>query len=46
MHPTLAKYDDLTVIGRDLTDAPVFTLTALVHDYTLLSQNIDRTSIG
>jgi len=32
MHPALAKYDDLTVVGRDLTDASGFTLTALVHD--------------
>ncbi len=32
MHPTLAKYDDLTIVSRDLTQVDGFTLSGLVHN--------------
>lgn len=32
MHPILKRYDDLVIASRDLTDAPGFTLTGLLHN--------------
>ena len=32
MHPTLAKYDDFVIASNDLTNAPGFTLTGLLHN--------------
>ena len=32
MHEALSKYDDFSIVSRDLTDVPAFTLSALVHN--------------
>lgn len=32
MHEALGKYDDFSIVSRDLTDVSAFTLSALVHN--------------